>query len=463
MKIFLIWLLCLPAFSEMYITVTSSGLRKARLAVGQIHALPTNKKADPALAERMNSQLRADLEFTNLFEFVSDPIFAPFDKADDVYAINYDEMTALGTAFVLRLGYKIEGTQLFVEAVFHDVMGRKKIFGTRYQFASAQYSHLIHAIVEDILLKITGERGLFSSRIAMICWERKKAAADKEVYVVNPDGSGLVKLTSDKTLSLSPSWSPDGKYLLYTQFEWLISKKIRKKGMVIKRHDLSTGERLALSRRDGVNSGAVWNPDGSRVVATLSFTGRPELYFLNPDGTGDPEPLSRVVKWAGLGGAQISSPELLFDVEAGFSPDGKKMVFSSRRTGNPMIYILDLTTMNATQLTFAGKYNATPAWSPKGDKILFAAQRAMEGNFDLFMIEPNGNNLARITSGEGAGRHTNSENPTWAPTGRHIAFANNEGGAYGVYVMTADGNSRRKISPPDKECKSPSWGPVEKR
>jgi TolB protein len=113
-------------------------------------------------------------------------------------------------------------------------------------------------------------------------------------------------------------------------------------------------------------------------------------------------------------------------------------------------------------LTFAGTYNASPAWSPKGDKIIFAAQRLEEGNFDLYLIDPDGNNLNRLTVGDRAGRRkVNSENPSWAPTGRHLAFSANEGGSYAVYVTTSDGSVVRKISPPGQQCMTPAWGPKE--
>ncbi len=115
----------------------------------------------------------------------------------------------------------------------------------------------------------------------------------------------------------------------------------------------------------------------------------------------------------------------------------------------------------AKQLTFAGVYNATPAWSPKGDKIVFAAQRTPNGNFDLYIIDPDGNNLARLTKGDIGRRGINHENPSWSATGRHLAFASNVGGKYAIYIMTSDALIRRRVSPPDKECTSPSWGPWE--
>jgi TolB protein len=213
-----------------------------------------------------------------------------------------------------------------------------------------------------------------------------------------------------------------------------------------------------------MNSGAAWSPKGSKIALTLSFNGRPEIYTINSTGIGEPDPITRNIQLKRISGEgfQPNYQSLLFDVEPSWSPDGGKMVFSSARSGNPMIYTLDLGSKIANQLTFAGKYNATPDWSPKGDKILFAAQRLAEGNFDLYIIDPDGNNLNRLTSGDrGSGRKVNSENPSWGPTGRHFAFASNDGGIYGVYVMTVDGTIKRKISPERKECTEPSWGPPE--
>ncbi len=77
------------------------------------------------------------------------------------------------------------------------------------------------------------------------------------------------------------------------------------------------------------------------------------------------------------------------------------------------------------------------------------------------MIEPNGNNLTRITVGDQRARKINHENPSWAPTGRHFAIASNESGNYAIYILTEDGGIKRQISPEGKECKSPNWGPAE--
>lgn len=456
--------LSFQAFGTIYLTVSGANVKRAKIGIGRVHPLPDAGLGDPALANNIAVQLRSDLEFANVFEFLNESAFINFDQPKDLYNMKYEDWSPLGAAFALKLGYKVVSGKLFVEALLFDIPGQKKIFGTRYQYAAAQYHRLVHTIAEDILKQLTGERGLFFSRILMVCRDlARRKSPPKEVYVVDADGRNLTQLTYDNTISSSPGWSPDGKFISYTQIDWRRSGGVRKKVATLKKHNLRTGDRQVLSARDGMNSGGAWSPKGDKIAATLSFTSRPEIYLISPNGGGEPEPLSRNIQWKRISGDsfQSNSPNLLFDVEPSWAPDGNKLVFSSARTGHPMIYVVDLATKIANQLTFAGQYNASPAWSPKGDKILFSAQRTAETNFDIYMIDPDGNNLSRMTVGDRSGRKVNSENATWAPTGRHFAFGSNEDGHYGIYIMTAESTGKRKISPSGKECMTPAWGPYE--
>lgn len=453
---------CNLASAGIYISVTGANVKRPKIAVGKIHPLPGYQGIDAKLTKDVSEELRSDLEFANIFEFLPDNAFADLDQAKDLHQMKYEDWTDKGVSFVLKMGYKLEGDKLILEGLLYDIPGQKKIFGTRYQYASKQYWRLVHTIAEDIMKELVGEKGLFLSRIAMACKDKNGRREAKEILLMNPDGRGNLPVTADGTISLSPSWAPDGKALLYTQYTTL--KGSVKKGIVLKRHILGSGDRKTLSAREGVNSGGAWNPKKNQVALTLSFNGKSEIYLISPTGESEPEPFSRNIQVKRIGGEgfQPSYSSLLLDVEPNWSPDGAKLVFSSARSGNPMIYTVDVGTKIATQLTFAGKYNATPAWSPKGDKIIFAAQRIAEGNFDLYIIDPDGNNLNRLTSGDRAGRRkVNSEKPSWAPTGRHFAFSSNDDGTYAIYLMSTDGLQKRRISPKGMDCRDPAWSPPE--
>lgn len=451
------------ANADVLLTISGAKVSRAKIAVGQVHSVSSNQFQNPNLAREVRNVLMNDLTLMDLFDFVDPAAFQQLDSTQNFASPAYEAWSATGARFLLLMSYNLKDGQLILDTSFHDVGGKKKIFGTRYQFVATQYPRLVHTLSEDILKNLTGERGLFLSRISMVCQDRKRRRnPPKDVYLVEPDGRNFVKITNDNTISVSPSWSPDGKSLTYTQYEWIYARGKRWKGTVMKRHFLDTGKRVPMSAREGMNSGAQWSPDGKKIAATLSFTGRPEIYLLDVANPNNPSPLSRNIKWEKIGGGfQNANVNLLFEVEPSWSPDGSKMVISSARNRHPMIYVVDMATYVAKQLTFAGIYNASPAWSPKGDKIMFAAQRLEEGNFDLFLIDPDGNNLQRITVGDRPGRKVNSENPTWAHTGRHLAYASNEDGAYAIYVTNIDQQVKRRISPPGLNCTNPSWSPPE--
>jgi TolB protein len=105
-----------------------------------------------------------------------------------------------------------------------------------------------------------------------------------------------------------------------------------------------------------------------------------------------------------------------------------------------------------TQDNVRGSYNASPNWSPRGDRIVFVSQ--VRGLFKIATTNPDGSDFRMLTNGRG-----NDENPMWSPNGRQIVFSSNREGKFNIYIMNADGTDIERITPNDANYTSPAWSP----
>jgi TolB protein len=114
-----------------------------------------------------------------------------------------------------------------------------------------------------------------------------------------------------------------------------------------------------------------------------------------------------------------------------------------------MIYVMDRDGSNTRRITYDFSYCGSPAWSPKGDRIAFAAMD--DGNdFNIYTVAPDGSDPVRLTSGG------SNETPAWSPDGRFIAFSSTRAGAAEIYVMRADGTNLRRLSSTGNNT-MPAW------
>ena len=153
------------------------------------------------------------------------------------------------------------------------------------------------------------------------------------------------------------------------------------------------------------------------------------------------------------------------DVDPAFSPDGKWLAFVSGRYGNPHIFRATLNwSMNRLQvtddkrLTYAGWYNANPAWSPDSRKIAFAGYDRDIDRFDIFLMNADGSNLERMTLNNG-----DNESPSWSPNGMLLVFFSTRTlqrkrkGAAQLYIMNRDGSMQRKLFTGLYMAQTPRW------
>jgi TolB protein len=127
------------------------------------------------------------------------------------------------------------------------------------------------------------------------------------------------------------------------------------------------------------------------------------------------------------------------------------LAFVSDRTGSPQIYVINVDGTNMRRLTFEGSYNTSPAWSPRGDLIVYVS-RESDGSNQIYVTDLAGNTRMHLTN------LRNNEEPSWSPDGLHIAFSSNRTGTYEIYLMYWNGTGQRRITNTDGAT-SPTWSP----
>ncbi|MEZ5404726.1 MAG: DPP IV N-terminal domain-containing protein [Verrucomicrobiia bacterium] len=248
---------------------------------------------------------------------------------------------------------------------------------------------MIHQFADDVVQAITGYPGIATTQITFI----SKATGAKELYVMNVDGTSVRQITRDRSISGSPSFSPDASQVAYTSY-----KSGYPDVYVV---NLKTGQRDRVAGFPGLNSGAAFSPSGSRLALTLSKSGNPEIYTMSASGGS----LVRVTKTRGA------------EASPSWSPNGNSLVFASDDRGSPQIYIASAQGGEMKRLNTGFLYATEPVWSPDGKKIAFNAR--IGGAFQICLYDLPTQQTRQLT------KSSNNEDPSWARDSRHLVFSRN--------------------------------------
>jgi TolB protein len=413
MKILLILLLLafLPAIASAqqgYIEVTAPGNRLLKLAVDGLQSLDSSTATTDA-AKMVTDVVAFDM---NMSGVVTAESRMPQAVSKNLSLVNVDFVPWLSAGFdlLVRGEYSLKNEQLTLELRLFDVINRKMITAKRYLGTARDVRRFSHSFADEILRAITGEKGIFTTKIAYVATH----TGNKEIYVMDWDGYNSLPLTKNGSINLNPEFSPDGRDIIFTSY--------KRGNPDLYRRSLSSTAELPLSSRKGLNITGSWSPDGSKIALALSKDGDAEIYTLDKEG-GHP---NRLTINAAL------------DLYPTWSPDGKQIAFVSDRLGKPQIFVMNADGGDVRRLTTSGSYNVNPRWSPKGDRIAYS--RMSDGGFNIFTITPDGAIDTQLTT-EGS-----NENPSWSADGRFICFCAKRSSGDGVYVMRADGTGQTKVS-----------------
>lgn len=412
-------------FGKVYIDIDSPSFQKFPIAITEFKPIkPVAEKND--LPIWFSDTLSRDLTITGFFNVLDRKAFLEDPQKAGITAegVRFEDWTAIGADYLVRGGYQADGRELTTEFRLFDVVRGELVIGKRYTGKPEDRNRMVMQFANEILLALTGEAGLFDTRIAFV----KKADAIAEIHTVNFDGSDLRRITNLNALTLSPRWSPDGRFLAFTSF--------KDGNPDIYLRDLVNGSIRKIVSDPGMNLPGSWSRDSSRMLVSLSRDGNQEIYDMTV-GSGVLRRLTR---------------DFAIDVSPVRSPDEQRIAFVSNRSGSPQIYIMDADGGNVRRLTYEGNYNTSPAWSPKGNRIAY--EGSFQGRFQIFTIDTEGGDPKQLTFD--AWDH---ESPAWSPDGRYLAYSVRGIGRNRIEIMNENGQNARVLHDGKEVCQSPFWSP----
>lgn len=445
MKKFIFLLLTLTSFSvfaqDAVIAVGSADQEKDKLVVDYYEGRLSGDQR--SLGNELLEILRNDFAFyRHKFETVD---YA--DKGGSFSQANFEKWGKSGITYWVASQFSPAGGS-GIDARFkaYSVLTGKEIFSQTFTIEKSQLRQKAHQVADAIYRSITGKPSIFNSKIVFISDRTTRGKnITKEIYVMDFDGRRVEKLTDFNSVVLSPAVSPDNSKIMFsliaTKKEVSRQKTRNIKNIDLMVYDLGTKKFKTVSSRPGINSGAIFTGKGDSVYLTLSFSGNPDIYELDLN-------TDRMRK--------VTS-HYSDDVDPSVTQDGKLMTFLSNRAGKAHIYTMDpsVTEKDVKRISFVGRFNATPRFSPDGREIVFSSW--VDGTFDIYRIDSQGNNLVRLTKSD-----TSNEEPVFSPDGEFIVYTSKKRSSRGkaeqdIYIMNREGEVLGKLTHDFGQSSSPVW------
>ena len=361
--------------------------------------------------------------------------FTPLDKkffvsrpSEDRQVVYKDWRIVKAEALVIGNVKPLAQGRWQVEFRLYDIYKEKQLAGYSYVVAGNHLRAVAHQISDIIYEKLTGEPGVFSTRIAYVTREGVVKRFSYKLQIADSDGHNPLNLWTSKEPILSPAWAPDGERLAYVSFE-------HQRRPTLYLQNVVNGARHRIAGFDGINSAPAWSPDGTKLALTLSRDGNPEIYVMRLSDNA----LTRLTNHPAI------------DTEPSWSPDGKEIVFTSDRGGKPQIYRMRADGGKVERVTFEGEYNARASYSADGKMLTLVS--GVQGRYHAALLHLHSSVLQVLTD------TPLDESPSFAPNGRMILYATDRGGRGVLASVSSDGRVRQLLKLQEGDVREPAWSP----
>jgi TolB protein len=409
----LLLLITLPAWAQFRVEISGVGATQVPIAVLKFR--DEDKSPQPVAAI-----VRADLERSGFFRLVeaANPLDETSQPAMSEWRSKASDALLVGSVARLADG------RFDVRFKLWDVVKGVEIGAQASAVDASELRLAAHRIADFVYQKLTGDKGVFSTRIAYVT----KGGGRFTLRIADSDGEGGQVAVNSAEPIISPAWSPDGQELAYVSFE--------NQKAVVYAQDLASGKRRVIANFRGSNSAPAWSIDGKDLAVTLSRDKGSQLYLISRTG----ENLRRVTTSQAI------------DTEPVFAPDGRGIYFVSDRGGGPQIYRTTASGSNVERVTFAGAYNISPAISPDGRTLAYISRVGSAFRLHTLDLSTSAQPVALTDTSD-------DESPSFAPNGKLIIYASRAQGRDVLMTTTLDGKIKARLVSTTADVREPVWGP----
>jgi len=419
------------ASAEVRIDITQGVVSPIPIAITQFHGSSGQERQVGADIAQV---ITSNLESSGLFKPIDRKAF--LQKSESLSSkIEFNDWRVINAQAVVSGNVKRQDDgRLRVEFRLWDVVAETQMTGLAYFTKIGNWRRVSHIIADAIYKRITGETGIFDTRIVYIAESGPQTRRITRLAIMDQDGANQRFLTDGQALVLTPRFSPTTQEITYLSF---FNDAPR-----VYLFNIETGRQEILGTFKGMTFAPRFTPDGNEVLMSHAENGNSDIYLMD----------LRTRR------ARRITRHPAIDTSPSASPDGKRIVFNSDRGGSPQIYIMSKSDSDAKRISFGKGRYSTPVWSPRGDLIAFTRQ--YKGRFFIGVMRPDGSGERMLSES------FLDEGPTWSPNGRVLMFFRKKrtergGGGGESYIFSVDltGHNLRRVVTPG-EAAHPAWSPL---